>query len=286
RCVANLRDGASPPGLARSGRGHGAARARARRSRDARPRRRRLRARRGPLLGRRLPLGRARVRRSERDGRVRALLDPPPSAHPQAAATASPPAHRVRPARRLPRTPRVREETEGAWLGVRAHGRRSGCARARDLVRRQGRRRRPFAAAVLRDGAPAVSRDARAVHNQRARRAGIVLRELSRGTRGFCRPCVLGGLSLLCRHRGGRSSRSGDPGLGGSTDARGGGSRTMNWLALPAAVDARRPAALPAGAAWRLVSPAAVAALLGLSRLLPETGFGRWLRLAAGRLVV
>jgi hypothetical protein len=60
----------------------------------------------------------------------------------------------------------------------------------------------------------------------------------------------------------------------------------MNWLALPAAAEARRPAALPAGAAWRLVSPAAVAALLGISRLLPETGFGLWLRLAAATLVV
>jgi hypothetical protein len=60
----------------------------------------------------------------------------------------------------------------------------------------------------------------------------------------------------------------------------------MNWLALPATVEARRTAALPAGAAWRLVSPAAAAALLGISRLLPETGFGLWVRLAAATLVV
>jgi hypothetical protein len=60
----------------------------------------------------------------------------------------------------------------------------------------------------------------------------------------------------------------------------------MNRLALPAAADARRPAALPAAAAWRLVSPAAVAALLGIARLMPETGFGLWLRLAAATLVV
>ena len=60
----------------------------------------------------------------------------------------------------------------------------------------------------------------------------------------------------------------------------------MNWLALPAAVEQRRTAAVPAGAAWRLVLPAAVAALLGISRLLPETGFGLWLRLAAATLVV
>jgi hypothetical protein len=34
------------------------------------------------------------------------------------------------------------------------------------------------------------------------------------------------------------------------------------------------------------VTPAAVAAILGISRLLPETGFGLWVRLAAGTLVV
>jgi hypothetical protein len=39
-------------------------------------------------------------------------------------------------------------------------------------------------------------------------------------------------------------------------------------------------------AVWRLVAPAAVAALLGISRLLPETGFGLWVRLAAATLVV
>jgi hypothetical protein len=60
----------------------------------------------------------------------------------------------------------------------------------------------------------------------------------------------------------------------------------MNWLALPAAAEARRTAIVPAGAAWRLVTPAAVAALLGIARLLPETGFGLWLRLAAATLVV
>jgi Family of unknown function (DUF6541) len=60
----------------------------------------------------------------------------------------------------------------------------------------------------------------------------------------------------------------------------------VNWLALPAAAEARRSAAVPAGAAWRLVTPAAVAALLGIAPLLPETGFGLWLRLAAATLFV
>ena len=60
----------------------------------------------------------------------------------------------------------------------------------------------------------------------------------------------------------------------------------MNSLELPAAAEARTTAFVPAGAAWRLVTPAAVAALLGIARLLPETGFGLWLRLAAATLVV
>ena len=61
----------------------------------------------------------------------------------------------------------------------------------------------------------------------------------------------------------------------------------MNWLANPV-IEMRRPAVLPAPAdvAWRLVTPAAVAAVLGISRLLPETGFGLWVRLAASTLVV
>ena len=60
----------------------------------------------------------------------------------------------------------------------------------------------------------------------------------------------------------------------------------MNWLAQPA-VELRRPAVPSAPpAVWRIVVPAAVVALLGISRLLPETGFGLWVRLAAGTLVV
>ncbi len=60
----------------------------------------------------------------------------------------------------------------------------------------------------------------------------------------------------------------------------------MNWLALPAAAEVRRPGAIPAGELWRLEGPVAAAALLGISRLAPETGFGLWLRLAAATLVV
>jgi hypothetical protein len=61
----------------------------------------------------------------------------------------------------------------------------------------------------------------------------------------------------------------------------------MNWLAHPA-VELRRPAVVPAreDMVWRLAGPAAVLVLLGISRLLPETGFGLWVRLAAATLVV
>src|SRR5215467_7239018 len=59
----------------------------------------------------------------------------------------------------------------------------------------------------------------------------------------------------------------------------------MNWLAQPA-IEVRRPAEVSADAVWRLVLPAAAAALLGISRLLPDTGFGLWVRLAAATLVL
>jgi hypothetical protein len=59
----------------------------------------------------------------------------------------------------------------------------------------------------------------------------------------------------------------------------------MNWLEVQAA-EVRRLPSVPTGAVWRLVTPAGAAALLGISRLAPETGFGLWLRLAAATLVV
>jgi hypothetical protein len=60
----------------------------------------------------------------------------------------------------------------------------------------------------------------------------------------------------------------------------------MNWFALPAAAEVRRPRTVQAAAVWRLVAPAAAAGLLGISRLLPETGLGLWVRLAAATVVV
>jgi hypothetical protein len=61
----------------------------------------------------------------------------------------------------------------------------------------------------------------------------------------------------------------------------------MNWLAHPA-VELRRPAAVaaPEDLMRRLLFPAAVFGLLGISRLMPHTGFGLWVRLAAATLVV
>jgi uncharacterized protein DUF6541 len=60
----------------------------------------------------------------------------------------------------------------------------------------------------------------------------------------------------------------------------------MNWFAIPATVEARTTAAIPADPLWRLVVPAAAAALLGISRLLPESGLGLWVRLGAATLVL
>ena len=61
----------------------------------------------------------------------------------------------------------------------------------------------------------------------------------------------------------------------------------MNQLA-DRVVGVRRPAVVPASTdlVWRLVTPAAVVALLGISRLLPHTGFGLWVRLGAATLLV
>jgi hypothetical protein len=59
----------------------------------------------------------------------------------------------------------------------------------------------------------------------------------------------------------------------------------VNRIAVPAA-GMRRSAALSPDAPWQLLGPAAAPALLGISRLTPETGFGLWLRLAAATVVV
>src|SRR4029079_1508969 len=104
-----------------------------------------------------------------------ALLDAPPPA--AAARTASLPRVAGRPsaARRLRVGARVSRRHAAAPRDVGPDARRAGGAGARDLVRGEGGRRRPLASALLRDGAAALPRDARAVHRERPRRARVVL---------------------------------------------------------------------------------------------------------------
>src|SRR5207245_294348 len=71
--------------------------------------------------------------------------------------------------------PRVSSARGAARGRLRADARGAGAAGARDLERREGRRRRTVAARLLRDGPAAVSCVARAVHDQRDRRARVVL---------------------------------------------------------------------------------------------------------------
>lgn len=62
----------------------------------------------------------------------------------------------------------------------------------------------------------------------------------------------------------------------------------MNELADRVVGVRKRPVVVGASAdlVWRFVIPAAVVFLLGISRLLPHTGFGLWVRLAAATLVL
>ena len=138
----------------------------------------------GALRRRRLPLDRGSPSSLATDrARLRAVL----ALRAPAAAPAAPARSRAcsstsrcaRSTRRCTSTAR----TSGCCRRLRADARRPGLARARDLARREGGRRRPLAAAVLRDGPAALPRDARAVHDQRARRARVVLRELPRQPR-------------------------------------------------------------------------------------------------------
>ena len=206
------------PGARRCRRRDGAARARARRRRDARARGGRVRARRRPLRRRRLPLGRARVRR--RGGRspaIVALLDAAAPAAPAHAAAAAQAAARAAAARGLPRrctrsaaTPRAARSMFALTLVVQA---------VRVLAiwcAGQGGRRRPLAAAVLRDGAAALPRHARAVHGERARGARVVLRLVPRRARRRRRPRVRDGLPVLRRDDRAGAARRRDRRLGGA----------------------------------------------------------------------
>ena len=181
---------------------------------DAGARRDRLRARDRPLRRRRLPLGRAGVRRRDRRRRLCALLAPGARAARAHAAAAAPAPARAAAARRLRGHPRLPRPRAAADRRDDPDARRPGRARAGDLADRQGRRRRPLAAPVLRDGAAALPRHARAVHDQRAGRARGVLRQLPRPARRQRRPRLRDRLPLLRRHDRARAARRGDPRLG------------------------------------------------------------------------
>src|ERR1051325_10293999 len=75
---------------------------------------------------------------------------------------------------------------------------------AAGLARGESGRRRPLAAAVLRDGPAALPGDAGAVHHQRIRPARDVLRQLPRQARRRPRRCVRNGLPLLLALHGAR----------------------------------------------------------------------------------
>ncbi len=103
----------------------------------------------------------------------------------------------------LPRPPGPAAE------GVRVHDRDPGGADPLDLGLVPGGRDRARPAHLLRDGAAVLPRPARAVHAERLRRAGGVLRQLPRQRRGRCRRGLRGGLPLLPRH--GRARRARRP---------------------------------------------------------------------------
>src|SRR5664279_422692 len=214
RRLAHLRDEPPARGNERRRRGHGAARARARRDCDARARRRRVCARARPLRRRRLPVGRARLRRRGGARRRDALLDPPALAAAANAPAAAVPSDRASASRGLPRAALVPRDAAAAALDVRADARRPGRARARDLVRREGGRRRPLAAAVLRHGTAALPSHARTVHRERSRGPRVVLRLLPRHARRLGRPRIRNRVSLLRRHHRPGASGSGNRGLG------------------------------------------------------------------------
>ena len=83
-----------------------------------------------------------------------------------------------------------------------------------DLGILQGGGDRPRPAHLLRDGPAVLPRPARAVHAERLRGPGGVLRQLPRQRRRRCRPGVRGRLPLLPRHGRARRARRRDPPLG------------------------------------------------------------------------
>ena len=180
---ADLRDLQAPPGTVGRPDGDRDHRAWPRRRRDRAPRRDRVRARDRALRRHRLPLARGgvRLRHAPPD---RALLRALGAAAAREAASAARPAPRraavalvLRRRASLPRPHRPPAQ------GVPVHDRDPGGADPRDLGLVQGRRDRPQPTHLLRDGPAVLPRAARALHAERLRRAGGVLRQLPRQRR-------------------------------------------------------------------------------------------------------
>ena len=190
------------PGQRRPDRGLGAARARARRRRDARARRRRARARDRPLRRRRLPLDRGALLRRDDRARARALLAlGPPAARALGAAA---PAHAPRAARagRVRGDPLATATHRGSSSGSscsRSRSRPCACSRSGRPARRSASTSR---VPLLRDGAAALPRDARAVHAQRASRCARRSSSASSASSASARDqAFAAGLPLLPRDR-------------------------------------------------------------------------------------
>ncbi len=123
----------------------------------------------------------------------------PSAAAPDAAAARAVPAGEAA-AALLRGHPPLPRPSGAAREGARRDLRRAGGADPRDLGGREGRRHRPRPAHLLRLRPAALPRDARAVHAERARGAGGVLRELPRERRRRREPGVRCRLPLLPRH--------------------------------------------------------------------------------------
>ncbi len=209
------------------------ARAGARRRRHGAARRGRLRARARPLRRQRVPVARGSVRlRDDPPHRAVLLALGAPAARPRAPPARPAPA-RAPATRVLRRHPPLPGPSGAAAEGVPVHDRDPGGANPRDLGLVQGSRDRARPAHLLRDGAAVLPRPARAVHAQRVRGAGGVLRQLPRLGRRRRRPGVRGGLPLLPRHGRSRAARSGDPALGIGAQAGGSPRSNMAEAAQP-----------------------------------------------------
>src|SRR5262249_47274178 len=191
----------------------------------------RLRARDRSVRRRAFPLERGVLRR--RDDRARRALLFAPHARGAATVRAAPPPPEARAsaARVLRSRARLSRARWADGLDLPPDPRRAGRACPRDLDGREGRRRRPVPAPVLRDGPAALPRAAGAVHDQRHRRARGVLRQLPWPARRTERAGGRDRLSLL--RRDGRAGAAGRDHPGGRKPASG-----ATWGSLTRALKA------------------------------------------------